>query len=365
MNPTPAPYIFHAFEFSYFSAKVRPALRYKGLWVDERRADFGEILRRTGLGFIPILVTPEDETWQDSTDIYDRLEARHPEPPLFPTTPVQRLAAHLVELYADEFALIPAMHTRWGTPLGEATTRARFGAAMGNPEMAGSGADRMVAARAALGSTPETGPAVEAHLCELLDALSSHITAHPYLLGERMSFADCALMGPFDGHFWSDLDSRKLLLETAPRAVQWIEWCKFPNSDSQGEWLPNDELAPTFKELLGVMGCDAAPVILDSVCCVEDWADQHAKAGDELPRAAGRCDTTLRGTPMPRAAIAYVLYSVQRVHDAYAALDEASRRRVDEALAGTGWEPVLAYTPRHRLARNGFKLVFEQSGGAS
>ena len=33
------PYLFHAFEVSYFSAKVRPALRYKRLWVDEVRPD--------------------------------------------------------------------------------------------------------------------------------------------------------------------------------------------------------------------------------------------------------------------------------------------------------------------------------------
>ena len=84
MNRTDAPYRLHGFEVSYFTAKVRPALRYKGLWVDERRADYGEILRRTGLGFIPIVITPEDETWQDSTDVFDRLEARHPDPPLFP-----------------------------------------------------------------------------------------------------------------------------------------------------------------------------------------------------------------------------------------------------------------------------------------
>ena len=84
MNQTDAPYVFLAYDPSYLSAKVRPALRYKKLWYEERRADLREIKRRTGLYFIPVLVTPEDETWQDSTDIYDRLEERHPEPPLFP-----------------------------------------------------------------------------------------------------------------------------------------------------------------------------------------------------------------------------------------------------------------------------------------
>ena len=32
MNRTDAPYQLQAFEVSYYSAKVRPALRYKGLW---------------------------------------------------------------------------------------------------------------------------------------------------------------------------------------------------------------------------------------------------------------------------------------------------------------------------------------------
>ena len=31
---------------------------------------------------------------------------------------------------------------------------------------------------------------------------------------------------------------------------------------------------------------------------------------------------------------------------------------VDDALVGTGWEPLLAYRPRHRLEKNGFKLIF-------
>ena len=49
MNQTPAPYAFHVYEVSDFSAKLRPALRYKKLWYEERRADLREIQRRTGL----------------------------------------------------------------------------------------------------------------------------------------------------------------------------------------------------------------------------------------------------------------------------------------------------------------------------
>ena len=165
--PENRPYVFHAFEVSYFSAKVRSALRYKQLWFDEVHADYRLIRERTGHTFIPMLLTPDDEAWQDSTDIYDRLEARHPDPPLFPGTPVQRIAAHLIELYVDEFALIPAMHYRWGSELGEASTRARFIAMVGDEERGSASAKRMAGARLMLGARDENASAIEAHTRDL------------------------------------------------------------------------------------------------------------------------------------------------------------------------------------------------------
>ena len=354
MNPTPAPYRLLGFDVSYFTGKVRPAFRYKQLWVSEERADMAELQRRTGLTFIPVVVTPDDETWQDSSEILERLEERHPEPPLFPTTPVQRIAALLVELYVDEFGVTPAMHTRWGSELGEATARARFSAMIGNTTVGNLAADRMVKARYLLGATEATGPALEAHVRELFEAESAHFDEHAYLLGERMSFADCALMGQQYGHFFVDLVSRRQLLETAIPVVGWIERCNAPNPDAQGEWLANDAIAPSLHAVLGAMGRDAAPVILDLVAAAEAWADDRPADLEEPPRGLGTCSCRLRGVEFERGVLAYVLWSVARVVDAYTALaaDEA-------ALDGTGWEPLLAHRPRHRLVRRDFALVFE------
>ncbi|MFT5443131.1 MAG: glutathione S-transferase [Myxococcota bacterium] len=358
-NPTKSPYVFHAFEVSYFSAKVRPALRYKGLWYEERRADLGEIFTRTGQRFIPIVISPDDETWQDSTEIYRLLEARHPEPPLFPAGPLQRIASHLVELYADEFGLIPAMHYRWGSELGEASARARFSAMIGSEAAGNKAADRMVMARYAVGATPEAGAQIEAHTHDLLAALSTHFSNHPYLLGERQSFADCALMGPIDGHFFCDLVSRRLLLDTAFQVVGWIERCKFPGASLQGEWLADDAIAPSLVEVLKVMGQDAAPLLLDVLRDFEAWADDHAADETEVPRSTGTCETTLRGAPIQRATMAYTLYSVQGVLDPFHALSADDQQRVNQALDGTGWPELLSYTPRHRLHKDGFELVFD------
>jgi hypothetical protein len=166
-------------------------------------------------------------------------------------------------------------------------------------------------------------------------------------------------MGPIYGHFFNDLVTRRLLLDTAWRVVGWIERCNFPNTDQQGEWLPGDVLAPTLRQVLGVMGRDAASVILASVDRFEAWADTRPEALDKLPRGIGPCASELRGAPLERIAQPYTLWMLQRTLDAHRALGEAERQQVDEALGGSGWEELLAYAPRHRLVKRGFELVFE------
>jgi len=352
------PYRFYAAEMSYFSAKVRPALRYKGVHFLELLPDFRNvILPRTGLAFIPVIVTPEDETWQDTSDILDALERRVAAPPLYPTTPLQRLVAYLVELYADEFLIFPAMHYRWDFAESVRKARAEFIAASETPERAGRFADRMQGALPFLGVTPATVPAIEAHTQELLAVLSSHFAVHPYVLGERMSLADCALMGPLYAHLYLDAVPGRLLRESAPRVCRWIERMNHPDPEAPGEWLPDDALAPTVRPLLELIGGDAVPLILDGVGAFETWAD--GRVADEPPRAVGSHETRLRGVAVQRYTSSYTPWMVQRPLDVYRAFTPEQRVAVDRALAGTGCATLLAYTPRHRVGKRRFKIVLE------
>jgi glutathione S-transferase len=138
-------YRLYASEVSYFSGKVRPAFRYKRVPFVEilaTTAAYRDVIRpRIGFAMIPVVVTPEDETVQDSSDILDALERRFPEPPLYPATPVQRLVGYLVELYADEFLELPALHYRWSFPESEAKARADFAATTGDVARANRFAD--------------------------------------------------------------------------------------------------------------------------------------------------------------------------------------------------------------------------------
>jgi hypothetical protein len=71
----------------------------------------------------------------------------------------------------------------------------------------------------------------------------------------------------------------------------------------------------------------------------------------------GSIESSLRGLPLVRYAGSYAAWLVQRVQGDYRALDAAARKRVDEAVADTGWEAVLAHEPRHRVIKHGFDLA--------
>jgi glutathione S-transferase len=358
-----APYRFYASEVSYFSGKVRPALRQKGVAFVEHlptaRAYREVIFPRTGLGFIPIVVTPDDEVWQDTSEILDNLERAHPDPALYPATPVQRVVAYLLELYADEFLVLPAMHYRWSFPESVAKARADFGAANGDPAAANKFADRMSGSIAMLGVGPASHAAIEAHTAELLDALSAHFAEHAALLGGRMSLADCALMGPFYAHLYLDAVPGRLLRERALPVCHWIERMNHPDPTAPGDFLPNDALPATLRPVLELVGRDAIPVVLDTLRDFERWADARAPELDEPPRAVGFHETGFRDARFQRYTSPYTLWMVQRTLDAVRSLSDAERARVSAALAGTGCEALLAYEPRHRLGKRRFKLCFE------
>ena len=183
-------YRFYAAEFSYFSAKVRPALRYKRIpYVEllptpEAYRDVHPAAHRAS-AFIPIVVTADDETLQDTSEILDALEQRFPDPPLYPRDAGAAASlAYLIELYADEFLILPGAALPLELPESAGEARADFAAINGEPRWPQRIRRPHLGHRCRfVGVVPESIPAIEAHTRELLDALSAHFGRHPYLLG--------------------------------------------------------------------------------------------------------------------------------------------------------------------------------------
>lgn len=352
-----APYILHGADVSYFSGKIRPAFAHKTLWMREVMPDILEIKRRTGVHYFPAVETPDGEMWQDTSDILDQLEAAHPGPPLFPTTPVQRIVAYLIELYGDEMAILPAMHYRWSFEESVAKVAVDFSTPGGEEGSGAKFAGRMKSTLPMLGVNEQTVPAIEAHTRELLDHLSVHFKKNRFLLGDALSLADCGLMGPFYGHLYRDAVPQRLLYQTAFQVCSWIERSNRPPRDQTG-WVEDDGLAPTLMPVLRTMA-DAVPMVVAAIESIDAWAAENAVAGEIVPPGTGLPESTYRDVTLKAAARPYTLWMVQRPLDAYRALDESERAQVDTALEGTGWDKILALRPRHRVKKQNYQLVWE------
>ncbi len=347
------PWIFMGGDRSHFTGKLRPAVRYKQIHYTERPPNGPEIMRRTGgVMFVPVLITPEGDTLQDTTVMIDALEERIPEPPLIPLHPLDYAVSRLFELFADEFFLMVDMRTRWGYPENREEVPRAFGAFAGALERGHAIADRMSAYVPGLGINDATIPAIDAHLRDLLDALDAHFAEHPFLLGDRMSLADCALMGPFYGHLYMDRVTRQLLYENAMQTCIWIERCNRPVPESMGAWFEGN-YPPTLVRILELIGQDAAPILTAHGAGFRRWADGNARPGAEPDRYVGEVATTLRDVPTTIEARSFVAWKLQRLRAAANDLDE-----VTAGLRRWGCGDLLA-DPGVTLTKRHFRVIVD------
>ncbi len=237
-------------EVSLYSGKTISYLRYKGIPSEDvlgtREVYQKTIIPRTGVKYIPVLVASDDVVIQDTTDIIDFLEARFPEVPVYPATPVQRLVALLFEVYGDEWLVIPAMYYRWCFKKDNLDFIVKeFG---GNtiPD-ASEGDKRDYGERLAgyyggmidfLGITEKTSGEIEEWYGSFLHDFSEHLKNHPFLLGTRPSIGDFGLMGSLYAHLYRDPYPGRLMKSKAPLVAKWVERMNAPDVES-GAFLPS------------------------------------------------------------------------------------------------------------------------------
>jgi len=112
-NPT-----IYSGPLSMFGAKVEIAAREKGVKFDLVMVPFDfergyapkhpEVLRVNPKGQVPLFVDGKVEIF-DSTQIFEYLEDRWPDPPLWPSSLAERAEARQLELYSDEVFFPPVV----------------------------------------------------------------------------------------------------------------------------------------------------------------------------------------------------------------------------------------------------------------
>ena len=337
----------YAAEVSLYSGKARAYLRYKRVPFDEilpsREAIERVIKPRTGLRMVPVLIDEDDVAVGDTTVIIDHVEARVSERPVVPTTPKRRFVAQLLELYADEWLLMPAMHYRWAYPRHHLLFIAReFGALFkpdwpepmhvvaGLPLVAYFG----LAHGPALGINRHNRPAIEAWYERFLAQFDAHLAEHHYALGPRPTLADFGLMAPLYAHLYRDPYSGQLMRRLAPRVHDWVERMNAPEDqslDAPFEVVGEDHVPPTLFPILAHALDEHLPVVHATWDAMEHWHGAHPDAST-FPRFVGRHAFRIGASTSERSAQSYTAWMSQRMFSAWQALGDEDRAFFAEAL---------------------------------
>ncbi|MFT6408050.1 MAG: glutathione S-transferase [Arenicella sp.] len=355
-------------QFSLFTGKARSYLKKKGIPFEEVTSTLNIyknfIIPRTGVRYIPVLQTADDVVIQDTTVIIDAMEKVHPERSVYPSTPKQKLASLLLEVYGDEWLVIPAMHYRWNFPeKNDKFIYAAFGSMVlpKAPKLIQRLLGKKVGSKfkgfvPRLGITKENIPALEASYEQLLSDLNTHFKQHDYLLGGRPSIGDFGLIGPMYAHLYRDPAPGELMRRIAPEVCKWVERMisdEIPN----GEFLVNDEIPTTLIPVLQRMANEQLPVLSDTDARLTAWRKENLDA-KEVARFIGMHKFTVEKVEGERVVLPFVLWMFRRPVDFYQSLDDTSG--VDEMLLAAGFGTVLQSGLQNQLSRVDNIMVFDQ-----
>lgn len=339
-----------AAEVSLYSGKARAYLRYKGVPFDEvlcTRSVITKVVRpKTGLAMVPVLLLPDGEAVQDTTAIIDAIESRHPTRSVRPPTPVLALASQLLELYGDEWLVMPAMHYRWHYKRNMPLIMSEFGQLVaprvprllrplvGLPLAAyfGGGYGR------ALGISKRNRKAIERSYEAFLVDFDTHLAAHPFLLGDRPCEGDFGFMGPLYAHLYRDPAPGALMKRIAPRVTKWVERMNAPTGSDREDvrsFAAEDDVPASLDPIFSRFFAEHWPVVADTVRAVERWVDENPNA-KRIARFVGNHEFEVEGVRHPRWIQSFTQWMAQRPLGLYRQLGGEDKARADRWLERVG-----------------------------
>lgn len=364
---------------SLYTGKARSYLIKQGIAFTNRAAGethFREtIMPKAGRWIVPVLEAEDGGIVQDGADIIRHFEAQGATRlPAFPASPRHAIIGQIFELFGGEGLLRPAMHYRWNF---DETNRAfiepdfvRSLAPTDAPADVQAGifamaSQRMRAAMAGFGVTPESIPAIEASYAEFLELFDAHLAGSPYLLGGAPTIGDYGLIAPLYAHLARDPEPARLMQTTAHRVWRWTERMNRADSDAGEYGAPDtslfseDHVPDSLKALLRFVAQDYLPEVRAYVGFINEWLagrpdiEPGTSGLDRAQdRSIGEMTFSWRGLEVKAMVMPYRLYLLQMVQQVFDAADDIARVSMSEMLEETGLSELLTLRTTRRIERH-------------
>jgi len=354
---------------SYYSAKVRACMQYKRIPYVEIGCNIETLSQRvipaTGDHTFPVVFCPDDVALKDGCDIVEALDQRHPERPITPEDPLLNLVANLIETMADEYFAIAMIYYRWIPEETQKWALNMFSVLNGygvkDPEMAKMAKDISAHIATEVQSRlPKVGLdredvqqeciKITEKVCDLLEI---HLQKTPFILGDKPSLADLALMNAMWGHLYLDpCEASMYIRKNCTHLSRWITMMHSGAGISdQGELYMTD----TLKDLLRYFGNAFSHMAFATVKA----ADEHLpdmEIEQPVKSGLGKIDTGILDVELTRPATTYGAWRLQRLMDKYQDIPASQKAESDALLEDTGFLAVCQHQPTWRMEKQNCKL---------
>lgn len=354
MNQTPAPQAqpsikLYGWKVSPYTAKIRSYLSYKNIPFSDNIPSFfklnGKIKKDTGQIIMPV-VYQNDHAIQDSSVIMDTFEAQYPEHSIYPNNDTQHFLALVLEMFADEWLPLAALHYRWNYPENRTFIYREFGKSalpyfpsFIQTHMGKVFGKKMSGYLPVLGIAPHMQKPLEDNTHAILSALNKHLTRYDFIFGTQPSIADFALYGPIYSHLHRDPAPENLVAQY-PHIMKWIDALNGDFKNLQHEWSTDQTLVDNLKPLMSIWSQSHVPLIRQSISAITQWfnglSDEEQPRIKKLPKFLGKADIQLGDQHAKRLNLTYGYWMFSRIHRFYNDLNSESQQKIEPLL--NEWE---------------------------
>ena len=329
---------------SPYTRKMLAYMRYRHIGYELLIGDPASELNlpKPKVELLPTFYLPNDDgevqAVVDSTPLIRRFEVEFDGRAAIPADPVLNFLNYLIEDYADEWLTKAMFHYRWyyDADIKKAGNILPLwrGLQMSNEQhekISAFIADRQISRLYVVGSNDVTAPVIEDSYKRFLEIMDAIVEKQTFVLGNRPSAADFGIYAQLTQLAKFDPTPMAICLNDSPRVFAWTDVIDdlsgYQTGDGEAGWMAVADVSEVLGPLLAEIGRTYVPALLANAKAIQ--------AGEKAWQA------TIDDKPWEQPSFPYQARCLAWINEEYQNLDDNSKSKIDEILAGTGCEELI------------------------